>query len=221
MRMRPIPFISSISEISAREVAQVRGLEAVISYWTEGAYNKAEEWLAEVSESWGNAGFVMRRGEEVLGFAVYGPQGYLPRVGRYPVGPLSEDAALLAYLKGDARARRHLLVRVMRDLRLRGFGGVEAVASDVGLPRHIPTRFLVESGWKPVRGGLQAGCAHTLMRADFGSTVEVGELARAFVGRVKLPIFEAPTAPQGTSLSALASTQSALAGGRVPERSSS
>ncbi len=219
--MRPIPFIPSISEISAREAAQVRGLEAVISYWTEGAYDKAEEWFAEVSDSWGPAGFVMRRGEEVLGFAVYGPQGYLPRVGRYPVGPLSEDAALLAYLKGDARARRHLLVRVMRDLRLRGFGGVEAVASDVGLPRHVPTRFLVESGWKPVRGGWREGCPYTLMRADFGSTVEVGELARAFVGRVKLPIFEAPPAPQGTPTSALASAQSALAGARVPERSSS
>ena len=218
MRMRSIPFIPSVVEISAKEAAGVPGLEPVISYWTEGAYDKAEEWFAEVSASWGPAGFVMRRGEEVLGFAVYGPQGYLPRVGRYPVGPLDEDAALLAYLKGDTRARRHLLVRVMRDLRIRGFGGVEAVASDAGLPRHVPTRFLVESGWKPVRGAWLAGCPYTLMRADLGSTVEVGELARAFVGRVKLPIFEAPPAPQGTPVSALA--EGALAGVGVSERRS-
>jgi hypothetical protein len=194
--MRPIPFIPAITEISSAEAARVQGLEALISYWTEDTYS-AEEWFGEVLASWGCAGFVMRRGEEILGFAVYGPQEYLPRARQYPVGPLGEDAALLAYLTGDTRTRRHLLVRVVRDLRLRGFGGVEAIASDSGLPRHVPTRFLAESGWKPVRSGWSAGCPYTLLRADFGSTVEVGGLARAFVGRVKLPILKAPapTAP--------------------------
>ncbi len=190
--MRPIPFIPTVAEISAAEAGGIRGLEAVISYWTEDAYS-AEEWFREVLASWGPAGFVVRRGEEVLGFAVYGPLEYLPRAGRYPVGPLGEDAALLAYLKGDARTRRHLLVRVVRDLRLRGFGGVEAVASDLGLPRHVPTTFLSESGWKPVRRGQHAGCPYTLMRAEFGSLVEVGELARELVGRVKLPVLKAPS----------------------------
>ena len=191
VRMRPIPFIPTVAEISAEEARSVQGLEAVISYWTEGVYS-AEEWFSDVLSSWGSAGFVVRRGEENLGFAVYGPQRCLPRARRYPVGPLSEDAALLAYLKGDVRTRRHLLVRVTRDLKLRGFGGVEAVASDLGLPRHVPTRFLLESGWKPVRRGWSAGFPYTLVRADFRSTVEVGELARTFMGRVKLPIFEAP-----------------------------
>src|SRR5947209_5138918 len=198
--MRPIPFMSAVAEISAGEAARVRGLEAVISYWTEDAYS-AEEWFAEVSASWGSAGFVMRRGEEVLGFAVYGPRECLPRAGRYPVGPLSEDAALLAYLKGDTRTRRHLLVRVMRDLRLRGFGGVEAVASDLGRSRHVPTRFLSESGWKPVGRGQRPGCPYTLMRADFGSTVEVGELARELVGRVRLPVLKVKAPVPGAPVS--------------------
>jgi hypothetical protein len=83
----------------------------------------------------------VRRGEDVLGFAVYGPLTHLPRAGRYPVGPVGEDAALLAYLEGDGRTRRRLLVRVMRDLKLRGFGGIEAIGSDAGLSRHVPTRF--------------------------------------------------------------------------------
>jgi hypothetical protein len=203
MRMRPIPFVPTVEKISAKEAGRIEGLEEVVSYWTEGACS-AEEWFGEVLSSWGPAGLMICRGEEVLGFSVYGPQKYLPRAGRYPVGPLSEDAALLAYLKGDARTSRHLLVRVIRDLRLRGFGGVEAVASDLGLPQHVPTRFLLESGWKPVRRGQRAGCPYTLMRTDFGSIVEVGELARTFVGRVKLPILKAPT-PQGTSASAFAS----------------
>jgi len=208
MKMRPIPFIPAVTEISAGEAGGIKDLEAVISYWTEGACS-AKEWFDEVLTSWGLAGFVMRRGEEDLGFAVYGPQGYLPHAGRYPVGPLREDAALLAYLRGDARTRRHLLARVMRDLRLRGFGGVEAVASDLGLPRHVPTRFLTESGWKPVRRGQRAGCPYTLMRVDFESTVEVGELARELVGRVRLPVLRAPTPDAPTS--ALAS-----AGFRAP-----
>lgn len=197
--MRPVPFIPTVEEISARDVPGIRGLEATISYWTEGA-RPAEEWFAEVSASWGPAGLVMRRGEEVLGFAVYGPPEYLPRAGRYPVGPLGEDTALLAHLRGDTRTRRHLLVRVMRDLRLRGFSGVEAITSDLGLPRHVPTWVLSESGWKPVRSGWHAGLPYTLMRAHFGSIVEVGERARELVGRVKLPVLKvpAPEAPAPT-----------------------
>ena len=192
MRMRPMPFVPSVEEIRAGEASKIEGLEKIISYWTGGAYG-AGEWFGEVAETWGTAGFLVRWGEEVSGFVVYGPQAYLPRAGRYPVGPLGEDAALLAYVEGDARTRRRLLVRSMRDLRLRGFGGVEAIASDLGLPRHVPTRFLSESGWKPVRRS--AGYPYTLMRADFGSVVEVGELARGLMGRVKLPVLKAPVAP--------------------------
>ena len=194
-----MPFIPTVEEISARDVPGIRGLEATISYWTEGACS-AKEWFAEVSASWGPPGLVMRRGEEVLGFAVYGPPGYLSRAGRYPVGPLGEDTALLAHLRGDTRTRRHLLVRVVRDLRLRGFSGVEAIASDLGVPRHVPTWILSESGWKPVRSGWHAGLPYTLMRAHFGSIVEVGERARELVGRVKLPVLKvpAPDAPAPT-----------------------
>ena len=200
MRIRPIPFMPTVSEISAGEAGEIQDLEAVISYWTEGV-SSAEDWIREVANSWGPAGLVKRRGDEVLGFAVYGPQRYLPRAGRYPVGPLSEDAAPVAYLEGDVRTCRHLLVRVMRDLKLRGFGGVEAVASDLGLPRHVSTRFLSESGWKPVRRGWRTGLPYTLMRADFGNTVEVGELARGLMGRVKLPVLKAPPVPQGPPVS--------------------
>lgn len=214
VKMRSIPFIPTVAEISTGEASQVQGLEAVISYWTEGS-RSAEEWFEEVLTSWGPAGFMVRRGEEFLGFVVYGPREYLPRVGRYPSFPLSEDAALLAYLAGDARTRRHLLVRSMRDLRLRGYAGVEAIASDIGLPRHVPTRFLLESGWKPAYRDLSAGCPYTLMRADFGSIAEVGERARALVGRVKLPTLRAPEpalAPMSVPAGAKASQNGGLEG---------
>lgn len=62
MKMRPIPFIPAVTEISAGEAGGIKGLEAVISYWTEGTCS-VEEWFDEVLTSWGPAGFVMRRGE--------------------------------------------------------------------------------------------------------------------------------------------------------------
>ena len=194
LKMRPLPFIPAISPISAGDARDIPGLEAVVSYWTQGAFS-AEEWYEEVSETWGTAGLVMRRGDEVMGFAVYGPDAYLPRADLYPVGPLGSDAALLAYLEGDPRARRHLLVRVARDLRLRGFGGVEAIGSDLGLSRHIPTGFLLENGWGPVRRGFRLGLPYTLARADFGNTVEIGERARDLMGRVKLPVLGGAPSP--------------------------
>ncbi len=194
LKMRPLPFIPAISEISAGNARDVPGLEAVVSYWTQGAFS-AEEWYEEVTGTWGAAGLVMRRSDEVMGFAVYGPHAYLPRAGLYPVGPFGTDAALLAYLEGDPRARRHLLVRVARDLKLRSFGGVEAIGSDLGLSRHIPTGFLLENGWEPVRRGFRLGLPYTLARADFGNTVEIGERARDLMGRVKLPVLGGAPSP--------------------------
>lgn len=194
LKMRPLPFIPAVSEISAGDAREVPGLEAVVRFWTEGALS-AEEWFEEVTDAWGTAGLAMKRGDEVMGFAVYGPPAYLPRAGRYPVGPFGGDAALLAYLEGDPRARKHLLVRMMRDLKLRGFGGVEAVGSDLGGSRHVPTRFLLENGWEPVRRGFKLGLPYTLARADFGETVEIGERARDLMGRVKLPVLGGAPAP--------------------------
>ncbi len=194
--MRPTSFVPTVGAISPGEVSEVPGLEAVISYWTDGT-RSAEEWFRELNACWGTAGLVVRRGEDALGFVVYGPNEHLPRAGAYPVGPLGEDAALLAYVAGDARTRRRLLVRMLRDLRHRGVGTVEAVASDRGTRHHVPTRFLLESGWKPVRRGWYRGNPYTLVRTDLGSAVEVGELARGLVGRVKLPGLKSPTPAPG------------------------
>ena len=194
--MKPTSFVPTIGAISPGEAGGIPGLEAVILHWTEGA-RSAEEWFGELDAGWGTAGFVVRRGEETLGFVVYGPSEHLPHAGAYPVGPLSEDAVLLANVAGDTRMRRRLLVRMLRDLRHRGFGRVEAVASDGGMRHHVPTRFLLESGWKPVRRGWYGMSSYTLARTDLGSVVEVGELARGLVGRVKLPALKSPTPAPG------------------------
>ena len=181
--MKAASFVPVIGEITADAVDGVPGLAEAVSFWTRG--RPAAEWFREMEECWGTAGFVVRRADEVQGFVVYGPPERFPRARGYPVGPLADDAAMLACVAGDARTRRRLLVRMLRELRLRGVATVEAVASDRERPHHVPTQFLVGSGWRPVRRAPLGG--YTLVRTELGSAVEVGELARALVGKVRLP----------------------------------
>ena len=188
--MKPTSFVSTVGEISAEEAVGIPDLDAVISYWTDDGYT-AEEWFHELNDRWGPAGFALRRGGEVQGFVVYAPPEHLPGVARYPLA-VDDEAVLLAYAGGDTRTRRRLLVRMLRDLRQRGFGKVQAIASDRGVSNHIPTSFLLESGWQPLHRAPYRMSYYTLAHIDLKSAVEVGELARALVGRVKLPGIQSP-----------------------------
>jgi hypothetical protein len=195
LRVKLRGLMPVITRIPPEEAEEIPGLAETVAYWT-GEDRPAEDWFREVEERWGAPGLVMRRGEEVLGYAVYAPAEHLPRALRFPVGPVSRDAALLAYVSGDTRVRRHLLVRTLREMRLRGVGTVESIGSDAGLaPHHISTQRLVESGWEPVSRGRYRGLAYTLTRVELGNTVEVGELARGLIGRVKIPSFGRSPAP--------------------------
>jgi hypothetical protein len=180
-----------VGEISAQDAGEIPHLGAVISHWTDGGYS-AEEWFRELNDCWGTAGFAVRRGGEVQGFALYAPPEHLASAARFPLGPIDEDAVLLAYAGGDTRTRRRLLVRMLRDLKQRGVGSVQAIASDRGVSYHVPTSFLLESGWQPLRRAPYGMSYYTLAHIDLKSAVEVGELARALVGRVKLPGIQSP-----------------------------
>lgn len=193
------PFIPAVTEIPAAEAEFVRGLPEAVRYWAEDE-RPAGEWFREVEERWGTPGLVMRRGSETLGYVLYAPVEYLPRAFESPAGPVSPDAVLIACASGDPRARRHLLVRTLREMRLRGVSGVESIGSDSGIvPHHLATRHLLECGWQPVRRGRRMGLAYTLTRVDLGSAVEVGDLARGLIGRVRLPAFGRPAPSPGTS----------------------
>ena len=183
--MKAASFVPVIGAISPEMAEEVPGLAEAVAFWTRG--RPAAEWFREMEDCWGTAGFVLRRGEEVQGFVVYGPPERFPQAGAYPVGPFADDAAMLAYVGGDVRTRRRLLVRMLRELRLRGVGTVEAVASDRDRPHHVPTAFMLQSGWRPVRHAPRGLGRYTLVRTELGSAVEVGELARALVGKVRLP----------------------------------
>jgi hypothetical protein len=188
--MKPTSFVSTVGEISAEEAVGVPDLDAVVSYWTDEGYT-AEEWFHELHDRWGPAGFALRRGGVVQGFVVYAPPEHLARAARYPLA-VDDEAVLLAYAGGDTRTRRRLLVRMLRDLRQRGFGKVQAIASDRGVSNHLPTSFLLESGWQSLHRAPYKMSYYTLAHIDLKSAVEVGELARALVGRVKLPGIQSP-----------------------------
>jgi hypothetical protein len=188
--MKSLSFVSAVGEISAEDAALVPDLEAVISYWTDDEYS-AEGWFHELNDRWGTAGFAVRRGGEVQGFVFYAPPEHLARASRYPLA-VDEEAVLLAYAGGDARTRRRLLVRMLRDLKQRGIGKVQAIASDRGVSNHVPTSFLLESGWQPLHRAPYRSSYYTLVHIDLKSAVEVGQLARALVGRVRLPGIQSP-----------------------------
>ncbi len=199
--MKPTSFVPTVGEIYPDEAGRIPGLQAAVSHWTGGT-SSADEWFHEVNASWGTSGFVVRRGEDTSGFVVYGPNEHLPRASDFPVGPLDDGAVLLAHVAGDGRTRRRLLVRMLRDLKHRGVVRVEAIASDHETSHHAPTQLLVESGWRPIRRGWHRGSPYTLVRTDLGSAVEVGELARGLVDRVKLPNLKAPNPAPGSLVSA-------------------
>ena len=185
-------FVPTIEKISAGDAGEIPALKGLIRYWADDP-SSPEDWLREAGERWG-CGLAMRRNGELLGFAIYVPSEYLPRASRCSVGHMDPDAAMLAYVEGDPRTRRHLLVRVLKEMRQRDIPFVEAVSSDAGHPYHTSTRFLQGNGWQTVRRGWLMGQPYTLMRANLGSSVEVGELARGLIGKVRLPKLR-PNAP--------------------------
>ena len=193
---RPLPFIShipTVSEITAEDFERSPALAGAVDYWTGlggSASPGPTEWHEAVRESWGPPGFVMRRSGAVTGFALYAPPQYLPRCESYPAAPVDPGSIFLADLRGDRRTRRHLLVRTLRDLRGRSYGSVEAMAGIVPLAYHPGVRFLEDNGWRVVRWyGLYA-----LMRVDLGS-LEVSELARELLERVRFPSFTRSPSP--------------------------
>lgn len=178
-------FVPTIERISADEIGEIPGLKELIEYWAESP-RSPEAWFREAEGRWG-CGLAMRRNSELLGFALYGPPEYLPRAAHCSVGAPDPETPLLAYVDGDLRTRRHILLRLLKEMRQRGVAGVEAVSSDIGHPSHPSTDFLLAGGWQPVRRGWSRGRPYTLMRADLGSVIEVGELARGLIGKVRLP----------------------------------
>ncbi|WP_119069173.1 hypothetical protein [Rubrobacter indicoceani] len=181
-------FGATIQEIETRDASRLYGFEEAVRYWTRGEQS-AEEWVDRVRREWGSCGLYASRGEEVLGFCFFAPPRYLEKFREYPFdseawGP---GRVVLACSAGDARTEKRIILRMLRDFKLRGVSGVSVAASDGGRQHHVCTRSLNQMGWKPVRRTLHLGRFYTLFELELGDVVEAGEFARALIGQVRLP----------------------------------
>lgn len=184
-------FKTSVVELTPGLAGDVPGLEEALSYWSEGE-RSAEECVEELLGEWGRAGFVMRNGGRISGCIVYAPASYLPLALRYPLSSLRREDVLMAHLSGDRRSKKHLLVRALRDLRLRGIGSLGAIASDLGLFHHPSSVFLFGNGFRPVEYVFYRGFPYTLARAELANTVGIDGLARGLISRVRIPPLKSP-----------------------------
>ncbi|UXA18156.1 acetyltransferase [Mycobacterium sp. SMC-4] len=105
-----------------------------------------EAWLSMVMLEWGSCGQLAVRSqglpddsledsdlddEPCLGYAFYAPPRTVPRVGRFPTGPVSADAVLLTTLGVEGQydhegLSRALITAVVGDLVSRGVRALEA-----------------------------------------------------------------------------------------------
>ncbi|AHY45935.1 Hypothetical Protein RradSPS_0652 [Rubrobacter radiotolerans] len=188
-RLRASSFVPVVQEVSPEDAWGLPELGEAVLHWT-GGEGEAGEWISETRREWGNCGFKLSRGEECLGFVLFGPPGRLPGSLDYPFEACSaacsapDEGALLACLAGDGRTAKRLLVRMLRDLRGRGVRRVEAIASDGARRNHAATGTLLRAGWRPVDRALFCGRFYTLLELDLAGTVETGERARTFIGQV-------------------------------------
>ncbi|MGI8649655.1 MAG: hypothetical protein ACR2KW_04640 [Rubrobacter sp.] len=182
-RLRRPSFVPNLQEIMPEDVSRLPGFEEAIRYWT-GREVSAREWVGEVRREWGSCGFCLCRGDEVLGFLVYAPRGYLPQFAWYPFEGGRERDVVLACVTGDVRTEKRLIVRMIRDCRLRGVSSVRAIASDGGRMYHASTCDLLRMGWEPVERSLYLGRFYTLFNLELCNTVEAGEFARILIGQV-------------------------------------
>ena len=124
----------------------------------EEALQRKRAWLRRVRKEWGDCGKLLFLGDKAVGYAQYAPARFLPGVGGYPAGPVSEDAVFLACLfipnpkdRGQGLGSV-LLAAVLADLRARGMKAVETFARR-GSPENPsgPVDFYLKHGFRVLR----------------------------------------------------------------------
>ena len=150
-----------------------------------------EEWFSSTLLEWGRCGKLMMEGDDASGFAQYAPDTLFPRLGRFPRGEVSADAAYLGYCfvsEGRrGRGRGTALVRdVARDVVERGYLGLEAVGDrDWEGGWVLPEPFLTKCGFRVVREHPR----YPLLRLDLLEREPVRAVATERVA-LRMPAFQ-------------------------------
>jgi ribosomal protein S18 acetylase RimI-like enzyme len=162
-----------------------------------------QAWVSEVLREWGSCGRVALVDDELVGYVLYAPGGFVPGAAAFPTSPVSPDAVLMtsAWVAPQARGGGvgRMLVRAMaRDLVDRDVRAVEAFGRSSGTAQcTVPVDFLARVGFRTQR-------AHPLtprLRMDLRTTLpwrsEVEAALERLVGAVR-PQTAPRRAPGGT-----------------------
>ena len=138
---------------------------------TVGAQGKEAWWQATQLE-WGTPGKGVWSGDELVGFAFFGPPGDFPRARRLGQPP-SDDALLLAMMWVSSAHRGQgvaslLLHSVLRETHRHGRRALEAYSARTPTLCMVPQSFLLAKGFQPLHGDLQ----HPLLRLDLRQTAK-------------------------------------------------
>ena len=117
-----------------------------------------EAWVSEVLREWGSCGRVALVDDQLVGYVLYAPAGFVPGAAGFATAPVSPDAVLMTTAYVDPAARGggvgRMLVRAMaRDLVERDLRAVEAFG-DRRLGQRtcrVPADFLSRVGFRTQR----------------------------------------------------------------------
>ena len=163
-----------------------------------------EAWVSEVLREWGSCGRVALVDDQLVGYVIYAPAGFVPGAAGFATAPVSADAVLLTTIHVDPASRGggvgRMLVRAMaRDLVERNIRAVEAFDRLGRAERRcmVPADFLSGVGFRTQR----AHPATPRMRMDLRTAVtwksEVEAALERLVGVVR-PAPKPRRAPEAT-----------------------
>jgi hypothetical protein len=169
-----------------------------------------EAWVSETLLEWGSCGKLVYVDSAPAGYVMYAPPSFLPRMGVFPTGPASADAALLTtanvvagYAGGGLG--RMLVQAAARDLAKRGIRAIEAFGdAKYGEPDPdgvtggrcvAPADFFLAVGFKTVRPHPRFPRLRLELRTTLSWKSEVEYALETLLGSMGRPVATGTAAP--------------------------
>jgi ribosomal protein S18 acetylase RimI-like enzyme len=95
---------------------------------------KKREWFNKVAKEFGNCIKIAYFNDVPIGFILYAPAKFFPRVKEYAAGPTSEDAVFIACLYISSKEMRgkelgtRMIENLINELKEKGFKAIETFA---------------------------------------------------------------------------------------------
>jgi predicted N-acetyltransferase YhbS len=151
-----------------------------------------QAWVSEVLREWGSCGRVALVDDQLVGYVLYAPGGFVPGAAGFPTAPVSPDAVLMtaAWVAPQARGGGvgRMLVRAMaRDLVERDLRAVEAFGDRRLRPAScsVPADFLSRVGFRTQRDHPVTPRMRMDLRAAVSWKSEVEAALERLVGAVR------------------------------------